>query len=374
MHRTGPHSRSAWRRIASMKGSGGFPCSLTCRSSSWCASSWSQLPPQRLLHDLASMSRSDTPVMTSTAAPPGMLRKCDAGCRGGPAHCCTASATRWTSTLQPPTHDTPAGPPSSASPKKAVAGGSPTAAARHSADFGVDPLVVEFRGGSAEFQQRFAGTRAIVFFHKLSGGPSEPIRARLLHAVADCLTRDASRHAAAASNPPLGGTVNETMASSFSVTSDRVSAAGDAAWDRPCPPIAASSSPSPSFSAVSAHGIPVLRDAAEVNVDGASAQPAASMSPEEAKMFETVYRTLRETHQGDADPVLLVKVNTSKNKRLTALHDIRSLPTVIAYNNDCIVDRVEGAREIEVQNLVIQLVKSELGSKTLEDETSSTDN
>lgn len=96
--------------------------------------------------------------------------------------------------------------------------------------------------------------------------------------------------------------------------------------------------------------------------EGGDANDAAvsSMSPEDRAVCEQLRSHLSPTEEKgeEVSPsptprgVRFLAVNTNENVRLTALHDVRSLPTFIAYHNGTIVGRVEGAHEVELLSLV----------------------
>ncbi|CAG9577906.1 conserved hypothetical protein [Leishmania major strain Friedlin] len=82
------------------------------------------------------------------------------------------------------------------------------------------------------------------------------------------------------------------------------------------------------------------------------------MTLEDQKSCDVACRFLGNATKPFAHSVILITVNTNANAEVTALHDIRSLPTFMAYRNGCIVGRFEGSHEDEINKLVDLLAEN----------------
>ncbi|CBZ23861.1 conserved hypothetical protein [Leishmania mexicana MHOM/GT/2001/U1103] len=95
------------------------------------------------------------------------------------------------------------------------------------------------------------------------------------------------------------------------------------------------------------------------------------MTLEDQKSCDASCRFLGDATKSLAHSVILITVDTNANAEVTALHDIRSLPTFMAYRNGCIVGRFEGSQEDEINKLVNLLAEnSPEGSPTIDNGTS----
>ncbi|CBZ35905.1 hypothetical protein, conserved [Leishmania donovani] len=82
------------------------------------------------------------------------------------------------------------------------------------------------------------------------------------------------------------------------------------------------------------------------------------MTLEDQKSCDVACRFLGDATKSFAHSVILITVDTNANAEVTALHDIRSLPTFMAYRNGCIVGRFEGSQEDEINKLVDLLAEN----------------
>ncbi|CCW59677.1 unnamed protein product [Phytomonas sp. EM1] len=63
------------------------------------------------------------------------------------------------------------------------------------------------------------------------------------------------------------------------------------------------------------------------------------------------------------DPIQFLAINTDENERLTSLHDVRNIPTFIAYFDGYIIASAEGANEMGLCKLVRLLAEEAEGQK-----------
>ncbi|CAD2218550.1 hypothetical protein AGDE_00321 [Angomonas deanei] len=89
----------------------------------------------------------------------------------------------------------------------------------------------------------------------------------------------------------------------------------------------------------------------------------AQMSEEDQKVCLDLRDTITSKIDASPDRLCFITVNTDENARLTALHDVRSLPTFVTYHRGRIVGRVEGAKQEKVLELILQLLKVDDGSE-----------
>jgi thiol-disulfide isomerase/thioredoxin len=202
-----------------------------------------------------------------------------------------------------------------------------------------DALVFSFKGNPHEFQDRLRGANVLVFFYKAACGPCAVIRSKLIHAVTDHLPMGA--------NPFLQGADgrrrilvahrHKDVAPPPAAPQETVDDADDG--DK----VPGSASPP--------------REDTHGTFSAAAASAEASMATEDREACERACRTLEDVSKAFPHRMIFLTVDTNENPKLTALHDIRSLPTFIAYRNGRMVGRVEGADEQEVSKLVHTITK-----------------
>ncbi|KAK7200094.1 Thioredoxin [Novymonas esmeraldas] len=203
--------------------------------------------------------------------------------------------------------------------RRADAAGAPPAGEEgpSAAAEGPPALVFPFVGNPHELQDRLRGANVLVFFFKAACAPCAAFRSKLLHAVAGAA--EVSPGPADSHSPPTPPHQNA------------VDGPTDGAASTAAPDLAAGEGAAPTS-------------------DTATTSPA--MSAEDQKACDAACRSLGDIAAAFPHSVILLTVDTNANTKVTALHDIRSLPTFIAYRNGCIVGRVEGANEDEVNQLV----------------------
>ncbi|KPA80544.1 hypothetical protein ABB37_04751 [Leptomonas pyrrhocoris] len=199
-----------------------------------------------------------------------------------------------------------------------------------------DAMVFSFQGSPHEFQDRLRGANVLVFFYKPVCGPCVAIRSKLIHAVADRLPMDPAlfRH---------GGNAAPSAAA----------------------PSATAAPPGKGDGAQTAGSTSGAVDAASTQLHGereprAFVTPAGaetSMATEDKAACALACRTLEDVSKTYPNRMIFLTVDTNENAKLTALHDIRSLPTFFAYKNGRMMGRVEGIDELELSKLVHTIMR-----------------
>ncbi|GET90455.1 hypothetical protein, conserved [Leishmania tarentolae] len=199
--------------------------------------------------------------------------------------------------------------------------------------------VVSFHGSPKELQDRLRGAKALVFFYKASCVPCAVIRSKLLHAVAGA----GGSGGGATSSPSC----SEVLATEVAEVDGALSHLPDHLEPNQREP--ASLTGVPAAAAMAAHS-----EAKDSNATGATtaSPPGTTMTLEDQKSCDVACRVLGDATKPFDDSVILITVDTNENAEVTALHDIRSLPTFMAYRNGCIVGRFEGSHEDEINKLV----------------------
>ncbi|KAG5473829.1 hypothetical protein LSCM1_04460 [Leishmania martiniquensis] len=202
-------------------------------------------------------------------------------------------------------------------------------------------LIFSFRGNPHELQDRLRGTKALVFFYKASCGPCAAIRSKLLHAVAGAGVGG-------------GGTTSTSPASTVLAT--EATEAGGSRHPLLSHLRQHQHAPERSTGVPASAPAAAYREGTETSAFGAAAMPPASpsttMTVDDQKACAVASRFLEDAAKPFPQSVLLLTVDTTANAEVTALHDIRSLPTFMAYRNGCIVGRFEGSHVDEINKLV----------------------
>ncbi|AYU80671.1 Thioredoxin, putative [Leishmania donovani] len=217
---------------------------------------------------------------------------------------------------------------------------------------GTEPLaatppapVFSFHGNPQELQDRLRGAKALVFFYKASCAPCAVIRSKLLHAVAGA-----------------GGGGSGATAAPPTSAEHATEAAGVDGLPSPLLDYLQQNQREPdSPTGVSAAApIAAYAEAKDAKAAGATTAslPATTMTLEDQKSCDVACRFLGDATKSFAHSVILITVDTNANAEVTALHDIRSLPTFMAYRNGCIVGRFEGSQEDEINKLVDLLAEN----------------
>ncbi|CAJ1029726.1 hypothetical protein, conserved [Leishmania lindenbergi] len=215
--------------------------------------------------------------------------------------------------------------------------------------------VFSFRGNPHELQDCLRGAKVLVFFYKTSCAPCTAIRSKLLHAVAGA------------------GVVGGGGATATPPTST-VFATEDSGIDGSSPPLSAHLQLYQNNRERPTRGLTTAPVAADTEATDAAAVVAttATMTVEEQKACNVACRFLGGVAKPFPHSVILLMVDTNANAEVTALHDIRSLPTFMAYRNGCIIGRFEGSHEDEINKLVDLLTQdSAEGSPTTDNEKAS---
>ncbi|KAG5473549.1 hypothetical protein LSCM4_03618 [Leishmania orientalis] len=201
-------------------------------------------------------------------------------------------------------------------------------------------LVFSFRGNPHELQERLRGAKALVFFYKASCAPCAVIRSKLFHAVGG----DGVGGAGATATPP---------------TSTMLTTRVEESCGLPPPPLAhllQQHEPERLTGAPTAAPVAAYREATETAAIGVTTSspgsPSITMTVEDQKSCAVASRFLDDVVKPLPHSVILLTVDTNANAEVTALHDIRSLPTFMAYRNGCIVGRFEGSHAEEINKLV----------------------
>ncbi|KAG5497364.1 hypothetical protein JIQ42_03850 [Leishmania sp. Namibia] len=200
-------------------------------------------------------------------------------------------------------------------------------------------LVFSFRGNPHELQERLRGAKALVFFYKASCAPCAVIRSKLLHAVGG-----AGVGGAGATATPPTSTMTTRVAESCGL---------------PPPQLAhlrQHHEPEKLTGAPTAAPGAAYRETTETAAIGVNTSspgsPSITMTVEDQKSCAVASRFLEDVVKPLPHSVILLTVDTNANAEVTALHDIRSLPTFMAYRNGCIVGRFEGSHAEEINKLV----------------------
>lgn len=196
-----------------------------------------------------------------------------------------------------------------------------------------DAMVFSFKGNPHEFQERLRGANVLVFFYKAMCGPCAVIRSRLIHAVTDRLPMEATSLLNGTGHKKAAAAAEQLPADAASPHHNAGATAAAAAA-----PLTAASSPA--------------GDAEHNSLFVAPTEAEAAMAVEDKAACAFACRTLEDVARAYPHRMIFLTVDTNDNAKLTALHDIRSLPTFVAYRDGCMVGRVEGADEEEVRRLV----------------------
>lgn len=205
-----------------------------------------------------------------------------------------------------------------------------THARRHvPADTSMTPLVTggrcfsTFNGSPREFLRRVSDGPVMVFFFKPACAPCATIRSK----IADVIS------------PQLTSTAVATASEAFPG----------------CPPQAtAGEAPSVDITVklpdmATGQGIKTDRTPFE-GLDSTVSQ--TEMTAEDAAACHSAETMVAKEYPDASRAIEFLAVNTNDNGVLTALHDVRSLPTFVAYVHGRILGRVEGALEADLVSLV----------------------
>ncbi|KPI90683.1 hypothetical protein ABL78_0119 [Leptomonas seymouri] len=202
-----------------------------------------------------------------------------------------------------------------------------------------DAMVLSFKGNPNEFHELLHRANVLVFFYKAVCVPCVAIRSKLIHAVTDHLPIDASHLI-------QGVHIKKTAAS----TPDQGGGGGGQRQG-------INRSGTTSGTPAQFHGENQRKHYM------ASSTTEAAMATEDKAACELACRTLEDVSRVYPDRMILLTVDTNENAKLTALHDIRSLPTFFGYRDGCVIGRVEGADVGEVRRLVHAIMNGKDGEE-----------
>lgn len=215
-----------------------------------------------------------------------------------------------------------------------------------------------FHGSPPEFVRDVHRGQVIVFFYKPSCGPCAVIRnkifsskGKLTAGVAPNGNGNGNGSAAAVGS---SGEDASAAATPSPPAADTVTSSSPDSAASPEPTASPSDGTAPASSDLLSTSAAVDAGTTWLGESGDGSATAGGMSPEDQAMCQQLREHFVSDHSssGSADRIRFLAVNTNENVRLTALHDVRSLPTFMAYHNGNILARVEGAHETEVLSLV----------------------
>ena len=224
-----------------------------------------------------------------------------------------------------------------------------------------DAMVFSFKGSPQDFEDSLSDAKVLVFFYKAVCEPCAAIRSRLIHAVTDHLPMEASQFIHGANGKKVatfpcesGVTLQQQQQQQLQQQQQQChrEGAGDAA-------AATTNGSTPATVAASKSESP-QGERRDHKVFFAPTTDKSTMTSEDKESCEWVCRTLADVSKAYPHRVIFLTVDTNENPKLTALHDIRSLPTFIAYRNGRMAGRVEGANEEEVGKLVHTITSEEV--------------
>ncbi|KAG5474119.1 hypothetical protein CUR178_04230 [Leishmania enriettii] len=259
----------------------------------------------------------------------GTLQRAGGGASSAEPHVGVASSTDTAvqvpgSPAADPTYDSPPSPPPTTESLTAMPA----------------TLVFSFRGNPHELQERLRGAKALVFFYKASCAPCAVIRSKLLHAVGGAGIGGAG----ATATPPTSTMLTTRVAESCGLPPPRLAH------------LRQHHEPERLTGAPTAAPVAFYRETTETAAIGVKASspgsPSITMAVDDQKSCAVASRFLEDVVKPLPHSVILLTVDTNANAEVTALHDIRSLPTFMAYRNGCIVGRFEGSHAEEINKLV----------------------
>ncbi|KAG5490382.1 hypothetical protein JKF63_00502 [Porcisia hertigi] len=215
-----------------------------------------------------------------------------------------------------------AGPISNSPPLPPSSAGKPTATS--------SAQVFSFCGNPHDLQERLRGAKVVVFFHNGSCVPCDAIRPKLLDAVA-------------------GAGVGSLSGGATVISPASTALSGEVAEAGGSPPLRRSQGQKDEH-----------QSEKPTSAAFASSSSATNMVVSDQGACNASCRPIGDVTKTLPHPVIVLTVDTNANTEVTALHDIRSLPTCVAYRNGCIVGRVEGSHEDEIKRLVEILTEDDL--------------